>query len=208
MKNIAIIGAGMTGLSLAYNLQEHNITIFDKSWRPGGRVSTRKHDNYLFDHGAHYLSKNHNSNQLSEILTKLDLITEKEILFSTDLEKNKIIKKKILIGKKGMNSIPKNIFKNLNIDSHFNSKILKILKNEKNSYNLYTNKEEFKNYDLVLICIPYLQARELSNDYISFSNNHIPEYDPIYTLMLSFKENTNIKIDGGSNLHDDMSFVM
>ena len=46
MKNIAIIGAGMTGLSLAYNLEEHNITIFDKSWRPGGRVSTRKHDNY------------------------------------------------------------------------------------------------------------------------------------------------------------------
>jgi len=47
VKNIAIIGAGMTGLSLAYNLQEHNITIFDKSWRPGGRVSTRKHDNYF-----------------------------------------------------------------------------------------------------------------------------------------------------------------
>ena len=30
MKNIAIIGAGMTGLSLAYNLKEHNISIFDK----------------------------------------------------------------------------------------------------------------------------------------------------------------------------------
>ena len=65
MKNIAIIGAGMTGLSLAYNLQEHNITIFDKSWRSGGRVSTRKHDNYLFDHGAHYLSTNHSVNQLN-----------------------------------------------------------------------------------------------------------------------------------------------
>ena len=65
MKNIAIIGAGMTGLSLAYNLQEHNITIFDKSWRPGGRVSTRKHGDYLFDHGAHYLSTNHSVNPVS-----------------------------------------------------------------------------------------------------------------------------------------------
>ena len=110
MKNIAIIGAGMTGLSLAYNLKGKNITIFDKSWRSGGRISTRIHDNLIFDHGAHYLSKNHNSNQLDEVLTELDLITEKEILFSTDLEKNKIIKK-ILIGKNGMNSIPKNIFK-------------------------------------------------------------------------------------------------
>ena len=208
MKNIAIIGAGMTGLSLAYNLKGKNITIFDKSWRSGGRISTRIHDDLIFDHGAHYLSKKHNSNQLSEVLTKFDLIKEKEILFSTDLGKNKIIKKKILIGKNGMNSIPKNIFKNINVNSHFNSKILKILKNEKNSYNLYTNKEEFKNYDLVLICIPYLQARELSQDYISFSNNHIPEYDRIYTLMLSFKDNTNIKIDGGLNLHDDISFVM
>ena len=73
MKNIAIIGAGMTGLSLAYNLQEHNITIFDKSWRPGGRVSTRKHDNYLFDHGAHYLSTNHSVNQLNEIISRYNL---------------------------------------------------------------------------------------------------------------------------------------
>ena len=39
------------------------------------------HDNLIFDHGAHYLSKNHNSNQLDEVLTELDLITEKEIIF-------------------------------------------------------------------------------------------------------------------------------
>tara|TARA_Y100000591_G_C21429455_1_gene496172 strand:- start:63 stop:254 length:192 start_codon:yes stop_codon:yes gene_type:complete len=47
VKNIAIIGAGMTGLSLAFNLQDQNITIFDKSWRPGGRVSTRNHENFF-----------------------------------------------------------------------------------------------------------------------------------------------------------------
>ena len=47
----------MTGLSLAYNLKGKNITIFDKSWRSGGRISTRKHDDLIFDHGAHYLSK-------------------------------------------------------------------------------------------------------------------------------------------------------
>ena len=79
MKNIAIIGAGMTGLSLAYNLQEHNITIFDKSWRPGGRVSTRKHDNYLFDHGAHYLSINHCVTQLNEVISRFNLGQKIEI---------------------------------------------------------------------------------------------------------------------------------
>ena len=69
----------MTGLSLAYNLKGKNITIFDKSWRSGGRISTRKHDDLIFDHGAHYLSKKHNNKQLSEVLTKLDLVTEKEL---------------------------------------------------------------------------------------------------------------------------------
>ena len=79
----------MTGLSLAYNLQEHNVTIFDKSWRPGGRVSTRKHDNYLFDHGAHYLSTNHSVNQLNEVITKYNLGQIIEINFATDFLKIK-----------------------------------------------------------------------------------------------------------------------
>ena len=81
-----------------------------------------------------------------------------------------------------MNSIPKNIFENIKINSYFNSKILKILKNKKNNYDLYTENEEFKDYDIVLVCIPYFQANELTTNYIKFSNNHIPEYDPIYTL--------------------------
>ena len=61
----------MTGLSIAYNLKGQKITLFDKSWRPGGRVSTRIHDNYFFDHGAHYLSVNHNVLQLNELINKL-----------------------------------------------------------------------------------------------------------------------------------------
>ena len=97
MNNVAIIGAGMTGLSLAYNLQNMNVTIFDKSWRPGGRVSTRMHDNLIFDHGAHYLSLNHNAEQLIDILKKLNTVKEKEITFSTDFKKNTIIKKKFLL---------------------------------------------------------------------------------------------------------------
>jgi predicted NAD/FAD-binding protein len=42
MNRIAIIGAGITGLSVAFSHLPHsNITMFDKSRKPGGRVSTR-----------------------------------------------------------------------------------------------------------------------------------------------------------------------
>lgn len=42
MNRIAIIGSGITGLSVAFQYPlGSNITIFDKSRRPGGRISTR-----------------------------------------------------------------------------------------------------------------------------------------------------------------------
>ncbi len=197
----------MTGLSLAYNLKEHNISIFDKSWRPGGRVSTRKHGNTYFDHGAHYLSINHHVKQLRDILNKLNIVKEKEIIFSTDFLKNEIIKKKVLIGNNGMTSIPKKIFEDLNINGYFNSQIIKIIKKD-NKYSLFSNDEEFNNFDFVLISIPYIQAKELSQEFIEFNKEHEPKYDPIYTVMFSYNKSNNINLDGGLNLHKDISFFM
>ena len=195
MKNIAIIGAGMTGLSLAYNLQEHNITIFDKSWRPGGRVSTRKHDNYLFDHGAHYLSTNHSVVQLNEVISRYNLGQIIEIDFATDYLKNKKTRKKIIIGQNGMNSIPKSIFDNIKVKSYLNSKIIKISKNSNDLFSLFSEKEEFKDFDYILICIPYLQSKELSKELIDFTQIFSePSYDPIHTVMLSYKDNNNINV--------------
>ena len=197
----------MTGLSLAYNLKEHNISIFDKSWRPGGRVSTRKHDDSFFDHGAHYLSINHDVKQLRDILNKLNIVKEKEIIFSTDFLKKEIIKKKVLIGNNGMNYIPKKIFEDLNINGHFNTKIIKITKKD-NKYLLFSNDEKFINFDFVLISIPFIQAKELTKEFIKFNKNHEPKYDPIYTVMLSYNKSNNIILDGGLNLHKDISFFM
>ena len=199
----------MTGLSLAYNLQEHNITIFDKSWRPGGRVSTRKVDNYLFDHGAHYLSTNHSVTQLNTVLRRYNLGQEIEIDFATDYLENKNDRKKIIIGKNGMNSIPQSIFDNIKLNSYFNSKIIKISKNGSGVFSLFSEKEEFKNFDYILICIPYLQSKELSEEYINFTKIvEEPSYDPIHTVMLSYKNTNKINIKAGLNLHKDISFFM
>ena len=49
MRRIAIIGAGMAGLAAADNLQSSaEVVLFDKTWRAGGRVSTRDND-WSFD---------------------------------------------------------------------------------------------------------------------------------------------------------------
>ena len=56
-KNIAIIGAGLSGLTAAHALKEScNVTLFDKSRGVGGRMSTRYAGDYEFDHGAQYFT--------------------------------------------------------------------------------------------------------------------------------------------------------
>jgi predicted NAD/FAD-dependent oxidoreductase len=55
---IAVVGAGIAGLSAARELVRAgaHVTVFDKGRVPGGRVSTRFHDRFQFDHGAPYFT--------------------------------------------------------------------------------------------------------------------------------------------------------
>ncbi|MCV3272046.1 NAD(P)/FAD-dependent oxidoreductase [Roseobacter sinensis] len=54
---IAIIGAGLTGLTLAKALEDiAEVTVFEKSRGLGGRMSTRRAAPFAFDHGAQYFS--------------------------------------------------------------------------------------------------------------------------------------------------------
>ena len=58
---IAVIGAGIAGLSCATALQQAGCTVsvFDKSRGPGGRMSTRRGSDWQCDHGAQYFTARH-----------------------------------------------------------------------------------------------------------------------------------------------------
>jgi renalase len=55
---VAIVGAGMAGLSAASRLREAGVdcTVFEKSRGLGGRMATRRVDGLQFDHGAQYFT--------------------------------------------------------------------------------------------------------------------------------------------------------
>lgn len=58
---IAVIGAGLAGLSCATALRQagHEVMVFDKSRGVGGRMSTRRGDDWSCDHGAQYFTARH-----------------------------------------------------------------------------------------------------------------------------------------------------
>lgn len=57
-KKVAIIGAGMAGVTAAKILKDEgvNVTVFEKSRGVGGRMSTRRNEFGHFDHGAQYFT--------------------------------------------------------------------------------------------------------------------------------------------------------
>lgn len=55
--SIAIIGAGIAGITLARNLSAMvDVTVFEKSRGLGGRMANRRREGFSFDHGAQYFT--------------------------------------------------------------------------------------------------------------------------------------------------------
>ena len=55
--SIAIIGAGIAGITLARNLSAlAEVTVFEKSRGLGGRMANRRREGFSFDHGAQYFT--------------------------------------------------------------------------------------------------------------------------------------------------------
>ena len=56
--SVLVVGAGMAGLSCARVLHEagRQVTVVDKSRGLGGRMSTRRGDDWQADHGAQYFT--------------------------------------------------------------------------------------------------------------------------------------------------------
>lgn len=55
---VAVVGAGLSGLSCAHSLQSAGaqVQVFDKSRGPSGRMSTRRGEGWQCDHGAQYFT--------------------------------------------------------------------------------------------------------------------------------------------------------
>ncbi len=75
-KNIAVVGAGIAGLTAAYYLKKfgYNVTVYEASNRVGGRMTTDLINDCLIDRGAQFLSTEYST--LMPLIQELGMNSE------------------------------------------------------------------------------------------------------------------------------------
>ena len=187
MTKVAVIGAGMCGISCANYLQKNGfgVTVFEKSRGIGGRMASRRiNEQVSVDHGAQYI-KPYSKNFL-HFLEETVRAGFASSWYPLGMEKNYTQEKKIFVGTPRMNSILKNSFKNLEIN--FSSKINKILSNF-NKWKLVIEGIEYqKEFDIVVFAIPFHQISEIIDDaWSAVKKISKVKMSPCWTLMLLTK---------------------
>lgn len=183
MKSIAIIGAGISGVILAKILQsKFSVTIFEKSRGVGGRMSTRRFEDFYFDHGLPcFTSKN------SDFLNFLEANGVNHwIGNSYDFDKKTFEKQSFLVASPNMNSLCKNLSNNLDIQ--LSIEVAPLLKKEQNKWVLFDkNSNRLGVFDFVVSTAP---ASQTKNIFGNFAKEKFPktEEKPCFSLMLGFKE--------------------
>ena len=214
MKNIAIIGAGITGVTVANLLQKkYNLTVFEKSRGVGGRIATRRAEPYQFNHGAQYFKIENKEFKdflqpliLNKIIKPLEA-NQIEIFNKKVIKRTKIYNKKYFTAESKMNSVVKYLINN-NFSIKLLCKIEKIIKKNDKWFIIDSGQVSFGPYDWLIITIPPNQAIEiLYNNFKFLDIIKKIKMRSCYSLMLGFDEIKEFDFDTALFLDEDVRWL-
>lgn len=214
MKNIAIVGAGLAGLTLAYQLKESaNITLFEKSRGVGGRLATRWANPFYFDHGAQFFKAH--STAFKELIDQWltsGVVARWDARF-VEIDQGQIQQSRQwdsfyphYVGVPHMNSVAQALSKDLNVQ--LNTPIAE-MKKLANSWQLFDDKgNELGNFDWVVCAIPIAQAKTLiTGFYDHFPSIASIEMKACFSLMLGFDQPLSLPFDSALVRNADISWI-
>jgi renalase len=197
MKRIAIIGAGLAGLTLARRLDSKaQITLFEKSRGVSGRLATRRLGEFEFDHGAQYFTARSNAFQkfIAPFVTEGLVQTWQPRVLTLEQDKKPRERdwfEPHYVAVPRMNSLCK--FLALDLDIHLERSITGVSKNADDLWQLHSADMVIPEaFDWVISTAPISQSITLFGEHLGSSvpgrNIDIEKVhmSPCFSLMLGF----------------------
>ncbi|PLK25724.1 NAD(P)/FAD-dependent oxidoreductase [Novosphingobium sp. TH158] len=180
---IAIIGAGMAGLSCAGGLAEagHEVILFDKGRGPGGRMSTRRMATPLgdmrFDHGAQYFTAKDPA-----FRAQVDLWTDRGVVALWPA-----VEHEAWVGVPAMNAVIKDMAERH--DVRWNVHVDRVEK-AGDRWLVRAGDASFAGFDVVVLAVPAEQALPFLSlhDFDMARQAMLARSQPCWTGMFSFAE--------------------
>lgn len=201
-QHIAIVGAGLSGLTLAQTILPHfKVTIFEKNEIPGGRCTAFHAPPYNFDHGAQFFTVKH-----KEIKTLIQPLISSGIIAPwhgrfVELQKQHCQSSRMwsnekphYVGVPDMQAIAKHWADGLNI--RYQTNITKVTQHNNHWMVLDQHRNHLGLYDWVILTLPVTEALPLLPNCFTY-NNQLYNYKmkACYSLMLGYEPGFDLGFD-------------
>ncbi len=214
MTSIAIIGAGLSGLTVANRLKNiADITLFEKSRGVSGRMATRRAEPYFFDHGAQFFKARTDAFQ-SFIAPMIDsgIVAVWDAHFVEFLDG--AITQKRQWGKDsphyvsvpGMNALAKHLSQELTV--HCGTHVHSITK-QSDKWLLHGEQDQLLGtFDWVISSLPAEQAATLlPSSLVFYQQVKSVNMKSCFSLMLGFEDDLALDFDAALVYGEDISWI-
>lgn len=219
MDKIAIIGAGISALTIAHQLKDKaHITLFEKSRSTGGRLCTRRAKLFHFDHGAQFFTVK--SEIFQAFITPMinqGIIQPWQARF-LEYDQGIISKQRQwndkdahFVGCPTMSAIGKYLKKTIENEATIvlNTQVAKVEKDLNDTWALYDNKQSLLGYfDWVICTTPAKQAEAvIPKSFAYFKAIENTTMLACFSLMLGFEKPLNLPFEAALIRHKDISWI-
>ena len=214
IKKVAIIGAGIAGLSCAKELQSSGMAVdlFEKSRGASGRMSTRQSQEWSADHGAQYFTAR-DPRFIQEVQGWVRAGTAaiwkpRLKVYETGLWRESNSRETRYVGTPGMNSPGKYLAKDLAIQYE---KTISRLERRDGHWSLYCNESGAISalYDYVVLATPAPQASVLVKnlDSRAFDITNSAQMKACWTMMAHFPNHPTTDFDAAFINQEIISWI-
>ncbi len=198
MARIAIIGAGMAGLTAAHQLaDQHDICLYERADKAGGRMASRTADDFVFDHGAQFFTAKSAAFQRflvpylnSSVLVRWDAAFAE--FSGSDITNRRQWDADFphYVGAPDMNALPRALAAPLNI--HYGCNI-DYIHRDGNVWQLFAEQQLVGEFDWVISTLPAKQSSALFAKHTNLLGK-LPDnlMRPCYALMLGFNKSQDL----------------